>query len=225
MDLRLWLLLQDRPPSNDAELVTAIQKTPCSADRSPSTLRLWRAARATNYKLTDADGQPTDALRLMATLMGARLCQADGMTPEEQKALIKEEEGTLIRIFSRTWYLHDITDRIKAIQGAYRYDLWVLNFLPRLRREQVSYRDPDGKRRKRVCWVAECPPDWEVSDHTYGGLYKWTHEHYGPPNRAYSWSPAKWPDAYTLLKEHPALVAGGDGQGEGGGAQERGSPS
>lgn len=207
MDLRKWFLLQDRPASTDRWFSDLTKHTPCSLYRSPRVLQLWQAGYYTNFMLTDEDGQPTIALELMAKLMGAELCLASELPDEERKKLFKDNEKALINVLCKTWCLRGITDRVKsAISNMNTWSTtWVGDFLTRLDGVYIWYKDPDGKRRKRVCYIATCPPAWEMTDYVYEGLYKWVYDHHGPSGPSL-WGPAeRWPDAYQLLRSNPSL--------------------
>lgn len=203
MDLRKWLLLSDPPKA--AEFAKETDHIPCSLHRSPSVLELFMAGWYTGFRLTDSDGQPTIALVNMAKLMDVELCRSQDLPEEEQRAFLAHK-GTLVEVLTEpeTWYLRGLTDRVKAAfssMSAWTHS-WVWDFLPGLDGQRITYRDPDGKRRRRICYIARCRPDWEMNDRVYEGLFKWTYEHHGP---GAGFSPRKWPDAYSLFRLNPAL--------------------
>lgn len=204
MDLRKWLLLNEWQKLKDLD--DLIKYVPCSEFRSPDVLRLFAAGRRTGFLLTDADGQPTEALRLMVSFMpGVQLCTGREL-PDEEKKAFATDVGTLVEVLVNTWYLRGMTDRIKAAFSSMRswHHQWVWHFLPGLRCAQINYKDPDGKRRRRICYVASCPAEWELSEDVYHGLWRWN----------YGWRSARPADAYGYLESDATIEAPG-GQGPG----------
>lgn len=217
MDMREWFLRNEPPAAN--KLRALVKHTPCSDYRSPSVLKLFLAGFECGFKLTTADGTPTHALHVMARIMGAQLCQAKDLPDHERRAFGKDD-GALINQLSGAWYLREISDRVRAAQSStampmYR-DKWHFGMLPGLDGAYITYKE-EGKRRKRQCWLALCHTNWELNDDVYHGIFRWTREWSGPPERANGFREAPWPDAYTLLQEHPALEsAAGPGAPSGG---------
>lgn len=228
MDIRKWLLMQERPDPSDSALTALIWPIPHSDYRSPSVLELFLAGFHTDFRLTDAYGVPTEALHLMAKLMEVQLCPASQLPPEEQQAFLSDSGGTLLSVLSPTWYLRGLTARVKSAWSMSGWtNQWVHLFLPGLHGSYITYKDPDGKRRKRVCYVAVCKPDWRLSDDVYEGIWRWTYERHGPPSehsRSF-WAQPKWPDAYTLLRTNPTLRSRGGSVGRSNQATELCSPA
>jgi hypothetical protein len=225
MDLRKWFLQQDRLSSRNQDLVDRTKHVPCSLMRSPSVLELFEMGFHTGFMLTDNNGVPTMALEMMAQMMGAQLCTAVELPDEERRGFGKDGPE-LIQVLDEGWYLRGITERTKSAIASmsfryYRGSGWLWDFLPGLDGAQIKYDDPDGKRRKRVCYIASCPDNWEMDDSVYEGIWRWTRENYGPDTSA--WSPSRWPDAYTLLGDRAALRQGGGADPAGRPADEAGT--
>jgi len=216
MDPRKWFLLEGWSVSQ--QLRPRIKHVPCSEHRSPSVLRLFLAGFTCGFRLTTPTGEPTAALRLMAEIMGAQLVTGAQLPPEELEAFGKAGP-TLGDVFTAEdghWYLRDITERVRQAQSSTALpagrEQWHWIFLPGLDGAVITYKDPDGRRRKRQCWIASCPPNWEMTTDVYKGVFRWTREFLGPPDRYNGFEEKPWPDAYTLLR---AAAATGSAAGDG----------
>jgi hypothetical protein len=226
MDLRQWFLLNDLPLA--MELTDVVRHIPCTKFRSPNVLDLFIAGYRCGFMLTDGDGFPTEALHRMVFMMpGVELCTGDDLPPEERRAFFKQDAP--MDVLATTWFLRGITDRVKSANAVLSMNHWVdrywlHDFLPRIDQQYITYTDPDDKRRRRTCYIATCPPAWELHDYVYEGFWRWNHDHHERVG-AYGWVPAQTPNAYSILRQHPDLGAPAGEGSQCGGPEEHGSPT
>jgi hypothetical protein len=217
VDLRTWFVRNELPKAS--ELDPLVKHIPRSDYRTDNIIRLFLAGRQTGFLLTDAAGQPTESLRLMVSLMAGAvpgesdpaLCCLRDLTEAEQRAFQKEDLGD-----QNWWCIRNITARVKwaRIDLQYNYWPWVHHFLPGLDGAYLRSRDPDGKRHRRVCYIAVCPTRWEMTQRVYEGLWRWNFEHRGDWD-GYKYRPAKCPDGYGILDRYLSDGPGcGSGEGE-----------
>lgn len=211
MDSRTWFLLQDRPagylgPDHGDIRILVRQFCPWSRYRCSEVMDVFMAGFRTGFKLTDEQGRPTDTLRLMVKLMEAELCQADGLSTLERRHFTDQKGGGLDPIFKDRWFIRNISSRLRyETAGATGYGwAWYmfktqghLGLMQKRRVTQVF----DGVKRQAPLFLVVCPPDWELGQIVYEGLWKWTLAH---------WFPKAW-DAYAYLdkatgvtEDHPA---------------------
>lgn len=192
VDLRKWFLDNDLPDTKFLSL--QLQHVPRSEVRCDETMKLYQSGFKTKFMLTTPEGEPTRSLRLLCDLMQwnwqygvgrekAQLCRYDQLPDQEREVF-----GTPGR-----WYIANITDRIKYGAGMMNQGqtmAWARQMLPGFKGDLMTYRDPDGKKRKRMYYLAECPPNWRISDGVYTGLWRWTY------SNAYNYH-----DGYTILQK------------------------
>lgn len=183
MDLRRWLIDQDRPDSYELDLLShEVNHYPDSKYRCPSVMKVFMIGCRTGFKLTDATGKPTEALRVMVDVMGAQLCQADGLPPEERRHFTDIRKGVLDPVFKNRWFIRNISWRLRYDSSAHWAFGWAplmfktdrnLGLMRRARVAEVEY----GKTVRRPRYLAVCPPDWELTNRVYQGLCKWHRDH------------------------------------------------
>lgn len=188
MDIRTWFLLQERPPTPEfrAEIPRWIEQyAPHSAYRCHEVMCVFHAGFRCGFKLIDKNGQPTDALRIMVWKMGAQLCQADGLAKVEQRHFTHHENGRVDSVFKDRWFIRGISARLRndviyhsqgSGYGEYGGIYWKMfktyGHLGLLHKDRATYYEGAEKLRTHL-FLAACPPDWELSDDVYCGLYRW----------------------------------------------------
>jgi hypothetical protein len=202
LDLRKWFLLQKR--LNVDELRELITHVPCTSYRCPNVMKVFLAGFQTEFKLTDSSGQPTEALRVMVRAMGAQLCQAIDLPPEERRNFTDTKQRTLDPVFKDRWFIRNISVRLRCDGGATGFYGWAwhmfkteknLGLLSKRLTETIA-----GEKQRPMRYLAVCPPNWKLTDQVYQGLWKWRHDDdrtiwdaYGFPSAERSASGSKAP--------------------------------
>jgi len=194
VDLREWFLFQERP--NPEDLRKLIEHYPCSEYRCPIVMRVFLAGFQTGFKLTDEHGQPTDALRVMADAMGAELCRAEDL-PRQERRNFPDHKGVMDSVFKGRWFLRNISTRLRGDTVAKTGRGWAWPMFRTAKHWGLMGKrltETKGDKWRPMRYVAVCPPDWELGDDVYMGLWKWHRDHI----RRRVW------DSYEYLATHGA---------------------
>ncbi|HYF94450.1 MAG TPA: hypothetical protein VD969_19700 [Symbiobacteriaceae bacterium] len=192
MDLRKWFLLHDGPDL-EKQLNKAIHHFPCSEFRCPAVLEVFIAGFGCGFKLTDKDGQPTEALRVMVKHMkGAELVTADQLSKQDRTHLTDVPKGTLMDVLIKRWYIRGISERLYFDGAATGNYGWAWHMFRSVRGKQgLRFKRltdvVDGVKTRRMRYLAECVPDWELSDSVYEGIWKYTYSHHAKLWNAYGY--------------------------------------
>lgn len=201
MDLRKWFLLNQQPDMK--RLGQLIDHYPCSDYRSPNVLKVFLAGLDCRFRLTDGQGQPTDALRVLVEVIGGDLCRAQDLPLQDLRAFTDYKSGKLGPDFANRWFIRNISGRLLgdgAATGGWGW-AWLMfrtgTYHQGLRSKRLT-ETVDGKKTRRTRYVVCCPVNWELNDNVYQGVWRWRS---GQPNTIW--------DAYGYLEQHRADHPGG----------------